>query len=569
MSCRRKHWRHIFKHSYGHGHTRFQRASACTYRLTNILIISSYEVILSHIGSPKRSRPPVIISFSSTNDLNALRLVDFAGDVVYQRFYLDDLQDTWECPSLFYASPAPLGLRKKPVERGASFSPGGVSKIMNKPHVIKQVVQEWQNRASTRKSTLVYCHDDTHVKKLAKAFRELGIDARHLTSEEITATEGELCIKYRGEIAAFRAGQFPMLLVAHDRFYDLPNTDCIVLAAPHVDRSKLALRLATGMKASPQTSKENCLVIDILDGNHQLSPAYSICSLFQLEPHEVDGKPPNVLQEIARKKAQLALDSIPPPSEVKGPKLNPVELLPIENDEVLLRQAEQEKTDVALGALHGSSTRRRWVLCAPGIYVHDGMDRGHAILRQVNIEGEPRYEVYWTNRRLMEGAPKEGGAEDVLKLSTPEDLETTLKMLKQVLPLRAPERPKYRKFKPSDEQLDALKSMWPQNLDPINRVLFDGKPMERDAFFDWLSVGDVSDAMARLRYGKGPDITPFSYSNLTAIVGRILANKPPGEENMKKKAKELARWELKKAKSERKAEIDELLRQRRLEAQPL
>lgn len=42
------------------------------------------------------------------------------------------------------------------------------------------------------------------------------------------------------------------------------------------------------MRLSPETSKENCLIIEMVDGNITRCRGYSLKDLFQLPPQDID-----------------------------------------------------------------------------------------------------------------------------------------------------------------------------------------------------------------------------------------------------------------------------------------
>ncbi len=60
----------------------------------------------------------------------------------------------------------------------------------------------------------------------------------------------------------------------------------------------------------------------------------------------------------------------------------------------------------------------------------------------------------------------------------------------------------YRKMKADGTQLATLQALCPEET--MSHVVFEGQPMTRDAFFEWIRVGDASTAIARLRYRQEP-----------------------------------------------------------------
>ncbi|KAJ7347096.1 hypothetical protein DFH08DRAFT_870242 [Mycena albidolilacea] len=494
----------------------------------------SFDSFLSHLRPPcppdEEPPPlPIIISTSSKEDLNSLRYLEFIETVAYRRTFLDDIQETWKCDALFSAVPTPLGLRKCTIRLESFFQPQGLSKVMRRPPIIKQVVKQWQDLAGDRKSTLVYCVDEPHVTKLALAFKQAGIDAREVMESWIGAkpgTEGHWL--FQKQMADFKGGEFPVLLVSHGKeVVDVPEIDCVLMAAPAVDRNILASMISSGMRLSSETSKENCLIIEMVDGNITRCRGYSLKDLFQLPPQDIDKQPPSVLRERAQTKARLAFENAPPkPKAVVSPETD-VELLPASGQ--LHEQATREHGDETLETVNRFK-KRRWVLCAPGVYVYDCNARGHAILRQT--EGD-LYEAYWTTRRLLEGTDAKENAGVTHKLSVPGKLDDILAALADFM-RNTPARPAFRKMKATPSQIELLKELYP--VETMSHVVLEGKPMVRDAFFEWLSVGEASNAIARIRYRANADYPPFSYEEQVDVVKRIRINEGPGEKMAAKKA---------------------------------
>ncbi|KAJ7873865.1 hypothetical protein B0H14DRAFT_2719037 [Mycena olivaceomarginata] len=511
----------------------------------------SFDSFLSYLrpSYPPDEEPPplpIIIATSSKEDPNSLRYLEFIETVAYRRTFLDDIQETWKCDALFSAVPTPLGLRKCTIRLESFFQPQGLSKVMRRPPIIKQVVKQWQDLAGDRRSTLVYCVDEPHVTKLALAFKQAGIDAREVMESWIGAkpgTEGHWL--FQKQMADFKAGEFPVLLVSHGKeVVDVPEIDCVLMAAPAVDRNILASMISSGMRLSPETSKENCLIIEMVDGNITRCRGYSLKDLFQLPPQDIDKQPPSVLRERAQTKARLAFENAPPkPKAVVSPETD-VELLPASGQ--LHEQATREHGDETLEAVNRFK-KRKWVLCAPGVYVHDCNARGHAILRQT--EGD-LYEAYWTTRRLLEGTDAKENAGVTHKLSVPGKLDDILAELADFM-RNTPVRPAFRKMKATPSQIELLKELYP--VETMSHVVLEGRPMARDAFFEWLSVGEASNAIARIRYRANgvvsaqrhrltnqpilsQDYPPFSYEEQLDVIKRIRISEGPGEKMAAKKA---------------------------------
>lgn len=63
----------------------------------------------------------------------------------------------------------------------------------------------YPTQSATRKSTLVFCVNVSHVEALTQMFRIYGIDARYLYSKTPIAERKAL-------IESFKSGQFPVLI---------------------------------------------------------------------------------------------------------------------------------------------------------------------------------------------------------------------------------------------------------------------------------------------------------------------------------------------------------------------
>ena len=155
-----------------------------------------------------------------------------------------------------------------------------LSDCLNTEDGNKFVVDTWQEVASDRKSTLVFCADIAHTQGLAKEFRERGIQAWSIDST--------MDMEYRrGVLAAFHAGKTQVLLNCGilTEGFDCPQIDCVLLVRP--TRSELLLRQMIGRGTRLYPEKENCLILDIacVSNNWDL---ITPTKLFGAEPVSID-----------------------------------------------------------------------------------------------------------------------------------------------------------------------------------------------------------------------------------------------------------------------------------------
>ncbi|KAJ7761106.1 hypothetical protein B0H16DRAFT_1531867 [Mycena metata] len=250
--------------------------------------------------APFKQHSPLVIATTTKGvaDLNLLRRLGV--EVVYQRTLLDSLAEEWECKPRFVAIPVHSSQSSpSPESTSDSDSTESFSKAICSPEILRATVKAWQDHAAEiRKSTLVYCVDDAHASELEKVFRASDIDAR-----QHKRTDGH---KIMDE---WSAGKFPILIVSHSDTVWVSRIDCVVLATPPTKNSELyGNRLLSAMSASPETGKEDSLVIELLDPDG--SPQTDTCdirTLLQLDASEISGQPLDVLQARAVQLAHLAL----------------------------------------------------------------------------------------------------------------------------------------------------------------------------------------------------------------------------------------------------------------------
>jgi ATP-dependent helicase IRC3 len=85
------------------------------------------------------------------------------------------------------------------------FNTHSLSAVMNTDSINRVIVQTWIARASTRKSTIVFCINIAHVERLTQTFRSHGIDARYVFAKTPATERRQL-------ITDFKRGKFPVLL---------------------------------------------------------------------------------------------------------------------------------------------------------------------------------------------------------------------------------------------------------------------------------------------------------------------------------------------------------------------
>ncbi|KAJ7162016.1 hypothetical protein C8R46DRAFT_342125 [Mycena filopes] len=497
---------------------------------------SSADAPVKGHRAPKPSRSPVVIAFTVKDNFNLIRRLGNIEEVVYRRTPLDAL-DTQECDSRFMAVALPLGLRKLSFKHGKDFAAPVLSKVMRRPAILRATLNAWLNNAATRESTVLYCVNEPHAKELVKLFQGAKVDARWLEDPDVKTKKGKqksnLRSAYDKGLASFSAGEFPVLILTHSRTLHVPRIDCLLLAAPTADYSVYGSRLSSAMSASPDTGKEDSLIIEMVDAARlKRMRVYDVGDLLQLPPEEIQGQPLATLRTRAQVLANGALKqdlrALEKEREERAtaPPTEPT-VISVQHTSALAKQDSAEKADQALQIANKFHKGRTWVRCAPGIYVHDCYQVGHVIIRTKPNEGGPaHYEALWSPVQLAEGTPSARGPPAC-------SLSVENSMLVNILPhvrqflggFTPPHPPEYRTTKASDAQLAALRELYP--VDVLTYLtLPDEKPLPRDKLLDFVTKGEASNALARLRYtqGQAGDLTPFTHAELVKIAKRIQNN---------------------------------------------
>ncbi|KAL5519063.1 IRC3 [Sanghuangporus vaninii] len=275
----------------------------------------SYRKILAHFD-PNVRHPDVdfespnlphlipIVGFSATfSRHDGLALSSVFQRIVYHRDFLEMIKEQWLCNVRFTSVKADLHLSDVTINgRSGEFNPTSLAHVINTEAVNRLVVSSWLDKASSRRSTLVFCVNLDHLRELTDTFRQAGIDARYVYA-------GTPAKERKVLIDAFKAAEYPVLLNVGilTEGADIPNIDCVIVAKPTRSRNVFAQMIGRGMRLSPQTGKEDCHIIDFVDSTSRVPGIVSTPTLFGLSPDEIiEDEAPEDLEERA---ARLFEDS--------------------------------------------------------------------------------------------------------------------------------------------------------------------------------------------------------------------------------------------------------------------
>lgn len=245
-----------------------------------------------------------IIGFSATfSRHDGLALGRVFDRIVFHQDFLSMIEEKWLCPVRFTSIKSDLDLSSVSISRATGdFAPRSLSKFANVPAINRLIVRTWLDRASSRRSTLIFCIDVEHTKALTAEFRQAGIDARYL--------HGGTAMKERKQLLQdFKDGEFKVLIncAILTEGFDLPQIDTVVLARPTRSRNLFSQMIGRGLRQSHQTGKEDCLVLDLVGSIDR----GVICTptLFGLDPSDpIDNASIEDLKEWAEERRNSTAD---------------------------------------------------------------------------------------------------------------------------------------------------------------------------------------------------------------------------------------------------------------------
>ncbi|GAA6024337.1 hypothetical protein JCM11491_000381 [Sporobolomyces phaffii] len=265
----------------------------------------------------KLGRPRVpLLAFSATWTRNdGLALGKVFEKIVYHAEWLDMIKSNWLSELKFTTlriSPSQgLNLDNVEVSRETGeFVLGSLAREVDREQVNEIAVQTWLEKASDRRSTLVFAISISHILSLANTFRRHGIDARFVYQETKLAERQAI---YEG----FKKGEFKVLVNCGilTEGADFPSIDCILLLRPTRSQSLFLQMLGRGLRLSPETGKRDCLVIDLVGGGARAGGMVCTPTLFGVDPEvEIEGQTTVNLQRLGEAQRTREAESGAAPS---------------------------------------------------------------------------------------------------------------------------------------------------------------------------------------------------------------------------------------------------------------
>ncbi|KAF8168154.1 P-loop containing nucleoside triphosphate hydrolase protein [Crassisporium funariophilum] len=439
-----------------------------------------------------------IIGFSATfSRHDGLALGSIFERIVYHRDFLEMIKEQWLCDVRFTSVRAEINLKDVTISsRNGDFNPTSLAHVINTETVNNVVVRAWLDRASTRKSTLVFCVNIAHVHALTQTFRRHGVDARYLFSETPVAERKAL-------VESFKAGQFPVLVncAILTEGADIPNIDCVVVARPTRSRNVFAQMIGRGMRLSPNTGKKDCRIIDFVDSNSRVNGVVSIPTLFGLEPGEMDIDDESI--ESLEKRFAEVIESPPPPVSDGVP--DPTSITYIDDDDPFTLGSEGRKPSY-INTLSPLS----WVACGNNIFVLELVGTGY--IRVERQESENNFVARYTPTVLeKEMAMAHGGspfkmsrqilvAEDLDRAIRGCDTYVETKLFRNGRTTMLRRDARWRQASASDAQRKIVSTRWSKIYPKMGEE-------KKEKMLEDLTKGDAANIITRLKHGS--QVNPY------------------------------------------------------------
>lgn len=177
--------------------------------------------------------------------------------ISYEKPILSMVEDEYLCEPKAIKVYTETDLSKVKTSRG-DFQQDQLEDAVNNTERNETVVKAYQEYASGRISTIVFCVGINHAEEITRMFNENGIEA--------ACVHSGLDKKVRADILErYEQGRLPVIVNVNvlSTGYDVPRTDCILMARPTKSKILYVQCLGRGLRLSE--GKEDMLLIDITD----------------------------------------------------------------------------------------------------------------------------------------------------------------------------------------------------------------------------------------------------------------------------------------------------------------
>ncbi|KAG0124722.1 P-loop containing nucleoside triphosphate hydrolase protein [Tuber indicum] len=468
---------------------RLEKYDAELYKLLLIdechhAVSPSYLKVLTHFQAMDvNERTPIVVGVSATvSRFDGVSLGKVMDKLVFHMDSTTMIENEWLSPPRFTTVSSSVDLEGVKEGRNGDFDINGLGRAVNTDTANDIIIQTWKDRASERKSTLVFCVNIAHVRSVMDTFRKNGIDAREVTSRSSIQTRRE-CLE------EFKAGKFPVMVNCgvFTEGTDIPNIDCVILARPTRSKNLITQMIGRGLRKSEGTGKTDCHIIDMVANLSRgiataptlfgLDPDMLVTEMTPDEMRAIAAKQAEARQKTEEKEKRLLLAVTPPPPPIQ------LEYTDYDNIWELLSDSRADQVIYTISKL-------AWVSIYPGKYVLSCARNGYIMVER-DHSGWYKVEEF---RALPPVMGLRGWARPKLVMSGIEQLDAVIRgadtYILSVYPRKLVARSSgWRKLPATDQQLEFLKKY---------RHDKDWEDMRKAGT---LTKGKVGDIITRVKHG--------------------------------------------------------------------
>ena len=191
------------------------------------------------------------------------------NEICYEAGLKEMIQQGYLSPLISRAGRAEANLANLHI-RGGEFISDEVAAAMDNDALVTSACREIVELTRDRKSVLIFTASVDHCKHVAEKIQAFsGKECAIVTGDTSPAERAEIIARFKGEFIPadlFGTPKPPLKFLANVNVltcgFDAPNTDCVVLLRPTNSAGLLIQMVGRGTRLSPETAKENCLVLD-------------------------------------------------------------------------------------------------------------------------------------------------------------------------------------------------------------------------------------------------------------------------------------------------------------------
>lgn len=226
----------------------------------------SYQTVLTHFDCAD------VLGVTATPDRADRRnMAEYFQSIAYEYSLPQAIKDGYLCPIKAQTVPLKLDLTGVRVTHG-DFAAADVGTALD-PYLY-QIADEMIAAGCSERRTVVFLPLVATSKKFCRILNEKGLKAAEVNGESSDRAE---------VLASFDSGAYDVLCnsMLLTEGWDCPSVDCIVVLRPTKSRPLYAQMVGRGTRLSPETGKEELLLLDFLwhSETHELCrPAHLIAS---------------------------------------------------------------------------------------------------------------------------------------------------------------------------------------------------------------------------------------------------------------------------------------------------